>query len=210
MIKEIKLPDLGEGIETAEVSEVSVSIGDTVKVDDIILVLESEKASMEIPVEQAGVVKEVFINAGDELKKDDVLISLKIEEAKDVSVREVEKNSEKDLNTLLEVVLPDLGEGIETAEVSEVSVSIGDTVKVDDIILVLESEKASMEIPVEQAGVVKEVFINAGDELKKGSKIILLELSDTKVFNDNTKGKEPAGSEVTNKAEDKFGWTVSI
>ena len=205
MIKEIKLPDLGEGIETAEVSEVSVSVGDIVKVDDIILVLESEKASMEIPVEQSGIVKEVFINSGDELKKDDVLISLEVEgkDGNDTDVMITEKNSEEDLNPLLEIVLPDLGEGIETAEVSEVSVSVGDIVKVDDIILVLESEKASMEIPVEQSGIVKEVFINSGDELKTGSKIILLELSETKVLNNKIKEKKLVDSKAINKTEDK-------
>ncbi len=69
MLKEIKLPDLGEGIDSADVSEILVSPGDNVSVDDIILVLESEKASMEIPSEDNGVVKKVFVSSGDVVKQ---------------------------------------------------------------------------------------------------------------------------------------------
>ena len=68
MLKEILLPDLGEGISSADVSEVLVSPGDSVSVDDIILVLESEKASMEIPSENEGIIKKVFISTGDQVK----------------------------------------------------------------------------------------------------------------------------------------------
>ena len=74
MLKEILLPDLGEGIESADVSEILVSIGDTVSTDDTILVLESDKASMEIPTEDAGVIKKVFVSVGDQVKTGEVLI----------------------------------------------------------------------------------------------------------------------------------------
>ena len=76
MLKEILLPDLGEGISSADVSEVLVSPGDSVSVDDIILVLESEKASMEIPSENEGIIKKVFISAGDQVKTGEILLSL--------------------------------------------------------------------------------------------------------------------------------------
>ena len=78
MLKEVSLPDLGEGIDSADVSEILVNPGDSVSIDDIILVLESDKASMEIPAEDAGVVKEVFVNAGDEVKTGAPLISIEI------------------------------------------------------------------------------------------------------------------------------------
>ena len=68
MIKDLLLPDLGEGIEGAEVSEVSVSVGDKVAPDDIVLVLESDKASMEIPAETPGTIKEVLVAVGDEIE----------------------------------------------------------------------------------------------------------------------------------------------
>ena len=86
MLKEILLPDLGEGISSADVSEVLVSPGDSVSVDDIILVLESEKASMEIPSENEGIIKKVFISAGDQVKTGEILIMMEV-----VPVSKVEK-----------------------------------------------------------------------------------------------------------------------
>ena len=86
MLKEILLPDLGEGISSANVSEVLVSPGDSVSVDDIILVLESEKASMEIPSENEGIIKKVFISAGDQVKTGEILIMMEV-----VPVSKVEK-----------------------------------------------------------------------------------------------------------------------
>ena len=76
MLKEILLPDLGEGIDSADVSEILVSPGDTVSIDDTILVLESDKASMEIPTEDAGVIKKVFVSVGDQVKTGEVLIMM--------------------------------------------------------------------------------------------------------------------------------------
>ena len=78
MLKEIKLPDLGEGIDSADVSEILVSPGDNVSADDIILVLESEKASMEIPSEDNGVVKKVFVSSGDIVNTGEILIMLEV------------------------------------------------------------------------------------------------------------------------------------
>ena len=96
MIKEILLPDLGEGIEGAEVSEVSVSIGAKVQEDDTILVLESDKASMEIPAETAGVVEEILVNTGDEVSTGQLLIKIReIEEKSSPSIKEPAKVEEK-------------------------------------------------------------------------------------------------------------------
>ena len=79
MIKEILLPDLGEGIEGAEVSEVSVSVGKNVVKDDIILVLESDKASMEIPTDFTGEVLDILVSPGDEVKTGQRLITIKVD-----------------------------------------------------------------------------------------------------------------------------------
>lgn len=78
MLKKIVLPDLGEGIDSADVSEILIKPGDTISVDDIILVLESDKASMEIPSENSGTVKEVFVVMGDEVKTGESLISIEV------------------------------------------------------------------------------------------------------------------------------------
>ena len=100
MLKEILLPDLGEGISSADVSEVLVSPGDSVSVDDIILVLESEKASMEIPSEDRGIIKKVFVSAGDEVKTGEILIMMEVvptpKVAKEKPEEKVEPKKQKD------------------------------------------------------------------------------------------------------------------
>ena len=100
MLKEILLPDLGEGISSADVSEVLVSPGDRVSVDDIILVLESEKASMEIPSEEKGIIKKVFVSAGDEVKTGEILIMMEVipisKVAKEKTEEKVEPKKQKD------------------------------------------------------------------------------------------------------------------
>jgi len=99
---------------------------------------------------------------------------------------------------LKEILLPDLGEGINSADVSEILINPGDSVSIDDIILVLESDKASMEIPAEDAGVVKEVFVNAGDEVKTGAPLISIEVSSS-----STEESKPEPKEEEPKKEDK-------
>ena len=102
---------------------------------------------------------------------------------------------------LKKIVLPDLGEGIDSADVSEILIKSGDTVSVDDIILVLESDKASMEIPSENSGIVKEVFVVMGDEVKTGEALISIEVtSDDKDKPDTQKEEEPP-KEVVEKSE---------
>ena len=100
MLKEIKLPDLGEGIDSADVSEILVSPGDNVSVDDIILVLESEKASMEIPSEDNGVVKKVFVSSGDVVKTGEILIMLEVAKS---SESKVEKKDIKEEETTSQI-----------------------------------------------------------------------------------------------------------
>ena len=92
-----------------------------------------------------------------------------------------------------ELILPDLGEGIEGADVSEISVSIGDKVSSDDTVLVLESDKASMEIPAETAGVIKEVFVSIGDLLSEGSKIAAIESATKDSVNNKEDGNRKKG-----------------
>ena len=106
---------------------------------------------------------------------------------------------------LKEVLLPDLGEGIDSADVSEILINPGDSVSIDDIILVLESDKASMEIPAEDAGVVKEVFVNAGDEVKTGAPLISVELSSgsTEQKIQEPKEEEPKEENIKTETETK-------
>ena len=96
MIKDIHLPDLGEGIEGAEISEVAVAPGDTVTVEDTILVLESDKASMEIPAEVNGTVTEIAVAAGDEVKTGQILIKIEISDSTDAIMEEPVLSEETD------------------------------------------------------------------------------------------------------------------
>ena len=95
MIKEIKLPDLGEGIDGAEVSEVPVSVGDSVSPEDTVLVLESDKASMEIPAEMSGAISEILISEGDEVTTGQLLFKIEVEEGS-TDVEKVEKEKPKE------------------------------------------------------------------------------------------------------------------
>ena len=138
MIKDFLLPDLGEGIESAEVSEILVSSGDEVEVNQTLFVLESDKASMEIPAEVSGVVKEVLIKVGDEIKTGQLL--LKVETQDQESKKEISDSTkttkiENSNREVFDFLLPDLGEGIESAEVSEILVSSGDEVEVNQTLL---------------------------------------------------------------------------
>ena len=96
MIKDILLPDLGEGIEGAEVREVAVAPGDTVTAEDTILVLESDKASMEIPAEVNGTVTEIAVAAGDEVKTGQILIKIEISDSTDAIMEEPVLSEETD------------------------------------------------------------------------------------------------------------------
>ena len=105
MLKKIVLPDLGEGIDSADVSEILIKPGDTVSVDDIILVLESDKASMEIPSENSGIVKEVFVVMGDEVKTGESLLSIEIS-SDDKDKPDTQKTEETPEETIEKSVKP--------------------------------------------------------------------------------------------------------
>ena len=100
---------------------------------------------------------------------------------------------------LKKIVLPDLGEGIDSADVSEILIKPGDTVSVDDIILVLESDKASMEIPSENSGTVKEVFVVMGDEVKTGESLLSIEITSDDKDKPDTQKAEETPKEVVEK-----------
>ncbi|MDC0480504.1 2-oxo acid dehydrogenase subunit E2 [Candidatus Marinimicrobia bacterium] len=108
MIKEIILPDLGEGIDGAEVSEVTVSIGDTVNPNDTILVLESDKASMEIPADVSGSISEIFVATGDELKPGHLLMKIELSgDAPKTEINVKEKPPETNPETIVQEIVPE-------------------------------------------------------------------------------------------------------
>ncbi|CAC9603910.1 Dihydrolipoamide acetyltransferase component of pyruvate dehydrogenase complex [Bathymodiolus heckerae thiotrophic gill symbiont] len=187
-IKNIELPDIGD-FDEVEVIEILVSVGDTIAVDDSILTLESDKASMEIPTPSAGVVSAININIGDKIKQGDVIISIESTEDTVVSNKsstEESNNSDQVESKIVPVIVPDIGD-FDEVEVIEILVSAGDEIAKEDSIITLESDKASMEIPTPIAGKVIDISINLGDKLTLGDLILTIETTASNTTSEPTK-----------------------
>jgi pyruvate dehydrogenase E2 component (dihydrolipoamide acetyltransferase) len=184
---EVKVPDIGD-FKDVEVIEVLVKPGDTVKAEQSLVTVESDKASMEIPSSAAGVVKEMRVKLGDKISEGSPLLVLESEGAASAPAptAAVPAPSTAPAPTAspapalaatsgpIDVVVPDIGDFAEIA-VIEVLVKPGDTVKAEQSLITVESDKASMEIPSSHAGVVKEMKVRLGDKVSKGSVIATLE-----------------------------------
>ena len=183
---EVKVPDIGD-FKEVEIIELLVKPGDTVKVDQSLITVESDKASMEIPSSHAGVVKELKVKVGDKVSEGSLLLIL--EESAGVAapaaapapapaavtapVTAAAASPAPAGPSIVEVQVPDIGD-FKDVEVIELLVKPGDTVKVDQSLLTVESDKASMEIPSSHAGVVQELKVKIGDKVSKGSLVLTL------------------------------------
>lgn len=187
MAKEtLTVPDIG-GAEDAEVIEIYVSVGDQVEIEQSLIALESDKASMEIPAEQAGTVLELLVKAGDNLAEGGAILVLETEGAGSADTgaepaAESEPEPEPELAEVAvgesaavekNVVVPDLGTP-DAVEVIEIMVAPGDTIAEGDSLLVLESDKASMEIPAPFAGVLVSLAVDQGSEVCQGDLIAVM------------------------------------
>ncbi|MDO5687124.1 MAG: dihydrolipoyllysine-residue acetyltransferase [Neisseria sp.] len=175
-ILEIKVPDIG-GNENVDVIDVMVKVGDTVKVDDALITLETEKATMDVPADAAGRVTEVRVKTGDKVSEGSVIVL--VEAAGDAAVSApptvaavAEQAPAAPAGKLeVTVTVPDIG-GHQNVDVIEVMVKVGDTVKVDDALITLETDKATMDVPSTAAGVIGRVLVKVGDKVSAGSPII--------------------------------------
>ncbi|MGE8652956.1 MAG: 2-oxo acid dehydrogenase subunit E2 [Acinetobacter gandensis] len=188
---QITTPDIG--VDKATVAEILVKVGDSIAVDDSIVLLESDKASVEVPSTSAGVVKSIAVNLGDSVAEGAVLIELEAEgesaaapEAQSESVAptaqaaptpaaeapkaEAVPQAAASASQVVDVQVPDIG--VEKATVSEVLVAVGDEIDVDQSIIVVESDKATVEVPSTVSGRVESITINAGDVVKEGVVIL--------------------------------------
>ena len=182
---QITTPDIG--VDKATVAEILVKVGDTIAVDDSIVLLESDKASVEVPSTSAGVVKSILVSLGDSIAEGAVLIELEAEGQTATPVAEAPKVEEKvapvaetkvetapkavaTSSQVVDVQVPDIG--VEKALVGEILVAVGDTISVDDSIVVVESDKATVEVPSTVAGVVEAITIQVGDSVKEGVVIL--------------------------------------
>ncbi len=162
---EVKVPDIGDFKDVA-VIEVLVKPGDTVKAEQSLITVESDKASMEIPSAAAGVVKELKLALGDKVNEGSVILLLEAEGAA--------SSAPVTAPAAVTVVVPDIGDFADVA-VIELFVKPGDTVKAEQSLITVESDKASMEIPSSHAGVVRELKVALGDRVSKGSPVLVLD-----------------------------------
>jgi pyruvate dehydrogenase E2 component (dihydrolipoamide acetyltransferase) len=192
-MQEVKVPDIGD-FKEVEVIELMVKPGDTVKVDQSLITVESDKASMEIPSSHAGVVKELKIKVGDKVSEGTLLLVLEEDgagSAPSAGAAPAEQPSTPQPVPLVpastsgavanpassgtfDVEVPDIGD-FSDVEVIELMVKPGDAVKVDQSLVTVESDKASMEIPSSHAGIVREFKVKIGDKVSKGSLLLTLE-----------------------------------
>lgn len=202
-IENILVPDLGDASDV-EVIELLVAVGDTVAEEDSLLVLESDKAAMEIPAPKAGVIKTVEVNLGDKVSSGSLIVTLEVEGAAEDSAapassgesksEEAEASGEAAQPAEQDPASSDGGEQLaaepaqaslvdvlvpdlgteDEVEIIEIAIAVGDTLSVDDTLMTLESDKAAMDVPSDRAGVVKEILVAVGDKVKNGDAIVRL------------------------------------
>jgi len=173
---EVAVPDIGD-FDAVEVIEVLVSVGDVVEVEQALLTLESDKASMEIPSSAAGTVAEILVNVGDSVAEGSIVVRLSQGSSALVAEEKVEQAvveaapvaSAETIN----IHVPDIGD-FDEVEVIEVNVAVGDVVEEEQSLLTLESDKASMEIPSTSAGTVMAINVAVGDKVAEGGLIVVL------------------------------------
>ncbi|QLB43028.1 pyruvate dehydrogenase complex dihydrolipoyllysine-residue acetyltransferase [Mannheimia pernigra] len=174
MSKQINVPDIGS--DEVSVTEVMVKVGDTISVDQSIISVEGDKASMEVPAPEAGVVKEVLVKVGDKVSTGSPMLVLASADAApeaEAPKAETAPASVATTSAVVEVNVPDIGS--DEVNVTEIMVKVGDSVEIDQSIISVEGDKASMEVPAPVAGVVKEILINVGDKVSTGKLIMKFE-----------------------------------
>lgn len=198
-IEKITVPDLGDAADV-EIIELLVAVGDKVAENDSLMVLESDKAAMEIPAPMAGVVKSIAVNLGDQVNTGSEILSLEVEGAASAEDAKPEASEPEQLaeskseptesetqqqaepsadapsaapaqSEKSVVKVPDLGTD-DQVDVIEIHVSVGDSISADDPLITLESDKAAMEVPAPQDGEVLELLIKVGDKVKTGTDVI--------------------------------------
>ncbi len=203
-IIEIVVPDIGD-FDAVEVTEILVNEGDEIQVEDSLVTVESDKASMEIPSSHSGKVLKVKVSMGDNIAQDDVLIMLETAGAEDTAEAKEAEQAEKEAvdekpaapvstepkqqedkkpqapsgsskqTSIKEILIPDIGD-FDSVEIIEVLVNEGDEVEAEDSLITVESDKASMEIPSSESGKVVNIKVAVGDNVSQGSIILMMEV----------------------------------
>lgn len=199
-MKDVLVPDVGG--DEVEVIEICVAVGDTVEAEEALITVESDKASMDIPAPFTGVVGEILVKVGDKVSQNTLIMKMSgadaaaapaeavpepvQEEAKPVEAASVAAVAESAPEApapvasgepkIIEVKVPDIGDASDV-DVIEVLVAVGDALEEEQGLITLETDKATMDVPAPQAGVVKELKVNVGDKVSQGSLVLLLEVA---------------------------------
>jgi len=178
MAIEIKVPDIGS--DEVEITEILVKVGDKVEVEQSLITVEGDKASMEVPSPQAGIVKEIKISVGEKTETGKLIMIFesaegaaaaapaKAEESKAAAPAPAAASAAKEVN------VPDIGS--DEVEVTEIMVKVGDKVTAEQSLISVEGDKASMEVPAPFAGTVVDIKIAIGDKVSTGSLIMVFEV----------------------------------
>ena len=202
-VLDVKVPDIG--VEKALVAEVLVKVGDQIEPEQSIVVVESDKATVEVPSTVAGIVESVQIKEGDSVKEGVVLIQVKTTHTDTPSEPETKPDKTQDIDSSstetgkLEITVPDLG--VEKALVSEILVNVGDHVEAQQSLCVVESDKASVEVPSPSAGIVKAIHVSPNQEVRQGMALAIIEVSGEEVAPAKPKAAAPAESKATAKPQ---------
>ncbi|QQT92286.1 2-oxo acid dehydrogenase subunit E2 [Acinetobacter johnsonii] len=211
---QITTPDIG--VDKAVVAEILIKVGDTIAVDDSVVLLESDKASVEVPSTSAGVVKSILVNLGDSVAEGAALIELEAdgqteapavqaqadvvqaeEKTAPAAVAETVAPAATTASQVIDVQVPDIG--VEKATVGEILVSVGDQIDVDQSILVVESDKATVEVPSTISGTVESISVQVGDSVKEG--VVILTVKTAASVAPVTAEPTPVAEPQTSKAQ---------
>lgn len=180
-IEQVNIPDIG-GAENVDVIEVFVKVGDEIKVDDPLLTLEGDKATMDVPSPLAGKIKDLQVKVGDKVSEGAKVLTIESagdstsaekETPKPAPVKEQAPAKAAGGSQTLEVKVPDIG-GAENVDVIDVMVKAGDKIQKEDPLITMEGDKATMDVPAPDAGEVAEVKVKVGDKVSEGSVILML------------------------------------
>ena len=196
---DLRVPDIGNS-DAVDVIEINVKVGDIVAVDDTLVTLESDKASMDVPAEAAGKVTEILVAVGDQVQTGDVIARVEaVDQAQKGSTTNEAQSSEKAVETtpsaskvskteavtkvaenssatgeIAEITIPAVGNSDEL-DVIDIAVNVGDHVKLDETLVTLESDKASMDVPADKEGVITEIALSVGDKVKEGDLVVKIQ-----------------------------------
>lgn len=204
MIVEFKLPELGENILSADVTKILIKAGDKIEADQTVIEIETDKATVEVPSEMGGIVKDVLVKEGEKVKVGAVVFTVETKdekrETKDEKretrdekreISDIKPQTEKTKEDVgivsktvssgkSEFVLPPLGENINSADITKLLIKAGDKVEIDQTVIEIETDKATVEVPSDIAGIVKEVFVKEGEKAQIGQVIFSVEASSAK------------------------------